>query len=358
MTYSLNITRSDQNYQTIEMICDRIILKYHLTLINSHLELQMLYTPVPINDPSLHNQTELADVSDEAYRNYFLPHKDNIFEKMIRVILFFVTLGPIRIILAILCFLIFITMMPILNMFKPRFKNPRDYKNWAQNILYPVARLGILFVGIVHITKTGEIAEDTRTIVSNHITMFDIAVIISQFDSSYLAMASLAKFTFMKNANGIFNLVYVDRTKANQGTTDRIKQVQNDPSCPPIVIFPEGKVTNGDCLLGFRTGAFINDAPIQGMTLRYKLWFCPKGQATIAWVDPSDLFYIFQLFTIPFMTLEINILPQISYKGSTKTPQERAAELELLMANSLGCLALKKTNKEYFALEEKKEKKE
>lgn len=307
-----------------------------------------LYTLVPIDDPNLHDQKELTSVSEEDYENYFLPHPSNTFEKIIRLILFFVTLGPLRMLGTILCFLVFIFTMPILNLFKGFFKTPREYKVWAQKILYPIARLGLLFLGIIHIKKNGEIEHDTRTIVINHLTMFDIVVVISLFDSSYLAMAGLKDLFFMRSANEIFNMVYVDRTKAKQGTTELICKLQNDYSRVPIVIFPEGKVTNGDILLGFRTGAFVNDTPIQGMTFRYKLWFCSKGQSTIAWVDPSDVFYLWQLYTIPFMTLEVNCLPQVSFQGSNKTPEEKAKIVELMMANSLGCLAVKQTNKEYF----------
>lgn len=317
----------------------------HLS-INNHF--MPLYTQVPIDDPNLHKQTELTTATKEEYENYFLPHPSNTFEKILRFILFFVTLGPLRMLLTILCFIVFIGTMAILNLFKNRFKTPREYKIWAQKILYPIARLGMLSIGIVHIKKTGDIEPDTRTIVINHLTMFDIVVVISLFDSSYLAMSSLKDFLFMRIANEIFNMVYVDRTKAKQGTTEIIRKLQNDYSRVPIVIFPEGKVTNGDCLLGFRTGAFVNDTPIQGMTFRYNLWFCSKGQSTIAWVDPNDLFYIWQLYTIPFITLEVNCLPQVSFKGSNKTPEEKAAEVELTMANSLGCLALKQTNKDYF----------
>lgn len=308
----------------------------------------LLYTQVPIDDPNLHDQKELTTVTEEAYENYFLPHPSTTRDKIARFLFFFITLGPLRMILTFLCFIVFILTMPVLNLFKNFFKTPRDYKIWAQKILYPIARLGLFFTGVMRIHKKGDIKSDTRTIVINHLTMFDIVVIISLFDSSYLAMAGLKNLFFMRWANEIFNMVYVDRSKGNQGTTELICNLQNDFSRVPIVIFPEGKVTNGDILLGFRTGAFVNDTPIQGMTFRYNLWFCSKGQSTIAWVDPSDIFYLWQLYTIPFMTLEVNCLPQVRFEGMNKTPQEKAEIVELMMANSLGCLAVKQTNKAYF----------
>lgn len=308
-----------------------------------------LYTPVPINDPHLHNQSELTSIDKKQYEDYFLPHPSTKYEDIIRIVLFFVTFGPIRMIISILSIIVLYGVMYIMNhFFKKRFTSPKEYKNWAQKILYPIVRTLLFSIGIVHIKQTGKIESSTRTIIINHLTLFDILVAVTLFDSSYLAMASLKHISFMKEANEIFNMVFVDRSKTNQGTTETIREIQNDHSKVPIVVFPEGKVTNGDILLGFRTGAFISDEPLQAITLRYNHWFCPRGLSTIAWVHLSDLFYIWQVYTIPFITLEINILPQVCFEGTKKTAQEKAQAIELMMANSLGCLAVKQTNKEYF----------
>lgn len=308
-----------------------------------------LYTQVPINDSKLHDQTELTSVTKEEYENYFLPHPSNKYEDAMRIILFFVTFGPIRMLLTILCIIaLYITMVILNRFFKNKFKSPKEYKLFGQKVLYPIVRVLLFSIGILHIKRIGEIKSNTRTIIINHLTLFDILVAVSMFDSSYLAMSSLKNIAFMKEANEIFNMVFVDRSKPGQGTTETICKIQADSRMLPIVIFPEGKVTNGDILLGFRTGAFISDAPLQGMTLRYTHWFCPRGLSTIAWVHPSDLFYIWQVYSIPFMTLEITCLPQVCFEGSNKTPEEKAKEVELMMANSLGCLAVKQTNKEYF----------
>lgn len=307
-----------------------------------------LYIQVPINDPNLHNQTELTEVTKKEYDDFLLPHPSNKFEKILRIILFFVTLGPIRMIFTLLFFLLYVMVMLFLNCFKKCFKSPNNYKTFARKVLYPFSRLCLLSVGLVRIKKVGNIEPGTRTLLINHLTLLDVLVAITLFDSSYLAMAGIKDLFFIKAANDIFNMIYVDRSKVKQGTTEIIRYVQNDNSQSPIIIFPEGKVTNGDCLLGFRTGAFINETPIQPMTFRYNLWFCPKGMSTIAWVDPNDLLYIWQVYTIPFITLEINCLPQVSFAGLNKTPAEKAKEVELMMANSLGCLAVKQTNKEYF----------
>jgi hypothetical protein len=58
------------------------------------------------------------------------------------------------------------------------------------------------------------------------------------------------------------------------------------------------------------------------------------------------------MLAIPFMTVDLTVLPPISWKGSGKTPQERAAESELQIANHLGTLASSRTNKELFKKED------
>ncbi|OHT04663.1 Acyltransferase family protein [Tritrichomonas foetus] len=306
-----------------------------------------LYTPVPTNDPDLHQQKELSDVPDDQFEKYFEAKKPGLILRIYRFACFILFLGPIRFILTLFFLFIFYVGCSILPSFKQFFKTERAFKDWAQKILYPSIRGGLFCLGILHIKTTGSLKYDTRTIVVNHLTMIDIITVISQFDASFLSMSSLENVHFFKKTRQIFGLIFVNRSKSS-GTTAEIQKIQNDPSVQPIVIFPEGKVTNGDALLGFRSGAFVNDTPIQPMTLRYNHWLCPKNMATIAWNEWNTLLYIYQLFSIPFMTLEIDILPQIIYKGNDKSPSERAAEVELLMANSLGCLALHKTNKEYF----------
>ena len=189
-------------------------------------------------------------------------------------------------------------------MFKNFFKTPRDYKIWAQKILYPIARLGLFFTGVMRIHKKGDIKSDTRTIVINHLTMFDIVVIISLFDSSYLAMAGLKNLFFMRWANEIFNMVYVDRSKGNQGTTELICNLQNDFSRVPIVIFPEGKVTNGDALVGFRSGAYISETMVQPVAIRYRMWFTPRSMSTVAWNEDNFKYYLYQFFLILILSIQ------------------------------------------------------
>ena len=51
----------------------------------------------------------------------------------------------------------------------------------------------------------------------------------------------------------------------------RMRQVAagEGPHRRPILLFPEGTTTNGQYLLGFRTGSFIAGVPVQPIILKY-----------------------------------------------------------------------------------------
>lgn len=38
---------------------------------------------------------------------------------------------------------------------------------------------------------------------------------------------------------------------------------------PPILIFPEGTTTNGQCLIDFKRGAFVPGVPVKPVVLKY-----------------------------------------------------------------------------------------
>jgi hypothetical protein len=78
--------------------------------------------------------------------------------------------------------------------------------------------------------------------------------------------------------------------------------------------------------------------------------------ATIAWNEWWFKLYVFQLYSIPFITIDIDVLPPISWKGMSKSAQDKAVESQLQIANHLGMLATCRTNRDYFELYEKSKK--
>ncbi|KAH0794541.1 Acyltransferase family protein [Histomonas meleagridis] len=250
-------------------------------------------------------------------------------------------------ILVVFFFFLFFITVTILPIFKRFFKTPRAFKTWAFHVCRPFVRLALFFLGIVKINVHGRIHPDSRTIVANHLSLVETVLLLHQFPVSYLAASYLSTNTFIKRTAEIFDFVFVDRSK-RQNISTHLVNIANDPSLLPVVVFPEGKVTNGEALVGFRSGAYISETLVQPVAIRYRLWLTPRSMSTISWNEDFLPLYIYQHFSIPFMTVDLDCLEPINWKGSNKSPKERAAESELQIANHLGTLACCRTNKELF----------
>ncbi|OHT10489.1 Acyltransferase family protein [Tritrichomonas foetus] len=304
-----------------------------------------LYTECPHNDPKLHNQKELSYLSDQEFMDLFEPIHPSLPMRLYRLMCFILFLGPIKMILCGFFFLFFFIIVSILPIFRRFFKTTRDFKTWAFYVCRPIVRLALFFLGIVKINIKGNIHEYARTIVANHLSLVEALLLLDQFPVSYLAAAWLETNTFVKQTAKVFDVVFVDRAKRSN-ITQHLIDIANDPMLLPVVVFPEGKVTNGDALVGFRSGAYISETLVQPVAIRYRMWFTPRPMATVAWNEWNFKYYVYQWFTIPFITVDIDCLEPISWKGSNKSPQEKAVESELQIANALGTLACCRTNKD------------
>ena len=297
------------------------------------------------------NQKELSDIDDKEFNDLFVPKQANGLLKAVRFFCFMFLLGPIRIVLAILFLIIYCSIVSLLTLTRKFFPDFETFRTFVYKVTKPVLRFVLLMIGIGRIKINGKLDPKARTIVSNHLSLIDGAVFFYVNPICFVTMLSLKAILFVRKFGECFGLIYVDRSKKNGGVTGEIIKVQNDNKSFPVQIFPEGKITNGDCLLGFRTGAFVNDTPIQPATIRYNQYFSTPEMATVAWIEDDFKAYLYHLFSIPLITVEINYLDSIDFKGSNKTPQERAKEVELMMANSLGVKAIKRNNKEIFQKE-------
>lgn len=308
-----------------------------------------LYTECPKDDPTLHNQKEQTYLPDKEFLDLFEPTHPSFLMKIFRFFCFIVFLGPLRMLLAGLFFFVFFCIVLILPYFRRFFKTSRDFKTWAFYVCRPIVRLVLFLLGIVKINITGKIHEYARTIVCNHLSLVETIIILDQFPVSYLAAAYLSTNKFVVATAKVFDVLFVDRAR-RQNISQQLVDIANDPSLLPVVVFPEGKVTNGDALVGFRSGAYISETMVQPLAIRYRMWLTPRSMSTVAWNEDNFKYYLYQWFAIPFMTVDIHCLEPISWKGSNKTPQEKAVESELQIANALGTLANSRENKDYFKM--------
>ncbi|OHS95906.1 Acyltransferase family protein [Tritrichomonas foetus] len=308
-----------------------------------------LYTECPSHNPDLHDQKELSYLNDKEFLNLFEPVHPSFPMKIYRLFCFILFLGPLKMVLCAFFFFVFFVTVSILPIFRRFFKTTRDFKTWAFFVCRPIVRLALFFFGIVKINIRGQIHEYSRTIVSNHLSLVEALLLLEQFPVAYLAASYLSKISFVARTAQVFDIVFVDRAKRSN-ITQQLIDIANDPMLLPVVVFPEGKVTNGDALVGFRSGAYISETMVQPLAIRYRMWLTPKTMATVAWNENNFKFYLYQFFSIPFMTVDIDCLEPLTWKGTTKSPQERAVESELQIANALGVLACSRTNKDILKI--------
>lgn len=307
-----------------------------------------LYYELPYDNPECHDQTQLIDNTKEEFMALFKPATPNILQRFYRLLCFFLFLGPIKILVVLFSFAAFYVVCIFVPYFRGRFRNNREYKKWAQSICKPFVRLALLGLGIVNINYSGVLHEDSRTIIANHLCLVETLIILYHFPVAYLAASNLASHIFIKRVRQVFEIVFVDRSNKNNHITQQLVNIANDPSLLPVLVFPEGKITNGDALVGFRSGAFVAETPVQAIAIRYRQYLMPKEIAQISWNEDNWYFYCYQCFAIPFMTVDATVLEPLNWKGSEKSPQEKAVDAELQIANALHTKPFSMTNKVLF----------
>ena len=307
-----------------------------------------LYTEIPYDNPECIDQDELIECSKKEFMALFEPAKPGFLLQIFRFITFIIFLGPIKILLTFFSFLLFYILISILPIFKRFFNTNRAFKNWAFSVCRPVVRLALLSLGIVKINVTGKIDEDSRTIIANHLSLIETIAILFECPVSYLAAQDLKKHEIVRKTANVFEIIFVDRSNPNLQISNQLINIANDPSLLPVVVFPEGKVTNGDALVGFRSGAFVSETPVQSIAIRFRQWLCPKNMSLISWNEDNWYLYCYQIYAIPFITLDISILPPLNWKGQNKTPIEKAKDAELQLANALHTKPYSMSNKVLF----------
>jgi hypothetical protein len=306
-----------------------------------------LYIEIPRNNPHLHDQKELSPMNQQDFMDHFEPTHPSIPMRFYRVFCFFFFLGPLKALIVGFSFLLFFIAVLIVPHFRFLFKTERAFKNWAFQVVRPIMRLGFVGLGFISLNVRGRLHPEARTIVGNHLSLIETVLILQQFPVSYLAADWLSRLPLIKQAAKVFDFYFIDRAR-HQGATNYLMDIANDPSMTPVLVFPEGKVTNGDAVLGFRTGAYVSDTIVQAVAIRYRQYLCPRSMSTYVWNENSFKFYCYQLFAIPFATVDIDLLEPIVWKGSAKSPAERAVESQLQIANHLGALATCRSNRELF----------
>ena len=108
-------------------------------------------------------------------------------------------------------------------------------------------------------------------VVAPHYSFLDAFLLTYLELPAPVSKADVAKLPVIGAAARALQTIFVDRkdaaskAAAGQALRDRAKA----PGWPPLLIFPEGTVTNGRALISFKPGAFAIGEPVQPIVLQY-----------------------------------------------------------------------------------------
>lgn len=304
-----------------------------------------LYFDTPESNENLSNQTTLTEMPANDFKKIFDEPQLTLFQRILRFFFFIIFLGPIKLICFLISILLIILCIEFLLLFKFLFKNEVTFKRFGLKVIYPFVRLSLFSLGVIKIFKRGSVNPETKILVSNHMSLFDVFAIFCQTPCSFVAADFLQKWKFIQVTRLLFDYIFVNRS-IRGSLAEEIQRFSSDPNHFPLLMFPEGKVNDGSIVIGFRTGAFVSKEVVQLVSIRFRHWLIPKGIATICWISNKKFDYFYQLFAIPFYTVHIDFFPV--FEWSSKDPASKAEEAQLRIANHLGVKALKNSNKEIF----------
>lgn len=117
----------------------------------------------------------------------------------------------------------------------------------------------------------------TPIVISNHVSWIDFIYMgTCLYPVSFLAKKEIQKvFVFNTIADSI-KALYVDRSspearhRIKEQILERVNEYINNPTgTNPLIIYPEGTVTNGRSIISFKNGAFEPLVPISILCLKY-----------------------------------------------------------------------------------------
>jgi len=170
-----------------------------------------------------------------------------------------------------------------------------------------------------------------------HLTNIDILMLCYTLPPfmSGVGDVNILKAPFVRSVAIALQGIFVDlkSKESNQACIKKIRE-RASPSWkgPHLLVFPEGRITNGKALIQFRQGAFEPLQPVQPVVLRYPhKYFDPTGQS---FANRSRL-WVFRAFTQVYNSCIVTVLPS-ERPLPNETPEQFADRVRHKMAEALG----------------------
>lgn len=310
----------------------------------------MYSTTIPISQQSFKDQDSTTDVNDEFFQRLFEAPNFLPIHRIFQIFCFILFLGPLKLVLSLISFILLILVVNILPIFQSFFSTKLAFKKWAHSIIRCFIRLFLLCLGVIYIKINGDIDSEVRFYVSNHITILDYLIHISNAPLTFIQFYDIyeSPYSFQSNYPILQlerficgNILDIFKLKAKKrGIGYQITKCSSDPSFFPSLIFPEGYPTNGNAIAGFLSEYFETEYPCQPVALQYNLYFTPRGFNSLYCGSFFD--FLFRVFSTPFITCSLTYLKKINMKNNLYKPPEIAEMCQLKISNELGTLAVSK----------------
>lgn len=131
----------------------------------------------------------------------------------------------------------------------------------------------LFFLGYARVNVEGTVAprNEVKLLVGNHCAVIEIFVLYCIAFPSFVSAVENLSYPFFGGVVRASQAILVDRQDpdSKRKTLATIKQRAEDPNSPQIMIFPEGTVSNHQCLFKFKAGPFAPKQPVQPVLFKY-----------------------------------------------------------------------------------------
>lgn len=187
----------------------------------------------------------------------------------------------------------------------------------------------------------------TPIIVSNHISYLDGVVLASLFNApKIVAMSGSKKVPVLGKLMKEMEVVFVDRSAGDsrKATAEAIQRhcTEWSQGQRPLLIFPEGRTTNGEGLVEFKKGAFNSGVPVRPVLIVYTGQFDPatttyhQAQQGADLHETSDAEWAAQFMGHFIHSMHVRVLPPyLPSEAERSDPETYAANVRSYMAAEL-----------------------
>ncbi|KJE94836.1 lysophosphatidic acid acyltransferase [Capsaspora owczarzaki ATCC 30864] len=181
-------------------------------------------------------------------------------------------LFPIRLICLIMGFVLFALVMP-LTFLLPEARRSR-YQQKCVQLLATVFAMS--WTAVIRYHGTPPPRRANQIFVANHTSLIDVIVLMQERPYSIVGQQHVGVVAFcQKYVLGSMRNLWFDRMAAKDRATvaSHLHEHIQDPTNPPLLLFPEGTCVNNEYVVMFKRGAFDLNATVIPIAIKYNKIF-------------------------------------------------------------------------------------